>query len=214
MILNSFIYILECIYHLLLISITYSGFKNFKKLSKDKIIIFLLFLITMLTEWFGILLSYFKQPNKSVYLIYDYFSVNITILFYLNNFRIFINNRRKSYYLFLFNTIFFIADIFIFRKLVSIDTIYTIFFSFVYIILGLLLLLEHLSISNKSKQVLGINFLFVYFALVTLCYKFLAYEFYLLNYEFKVLQLISYLLNIAGFTYVLLLIKKGNENNI
>jgi hypothetical protein len=168
----------------------------------------------MLTEWFGILLSYFKQPNKSVYLIYDYFSVNITILFYLNNFRIFINNRRKSYYLFLFNTIFFIADIFIFRKLVSIDTIYTIFFSFVYIILGLLLLLEHLSISNKSKQVLGINFLFVYFALVTLCYKFLAYEFYLLNYEFKVLQLISYLLNIAGFTYVLLLIKKGNENNI
>jgi hypothetical protein len=75
-------------------------------------------------------------------------------------------------------------------------------------------LLEHLSISNKSKQVLGINFLFVYFALVTLCYKFLAYEFYLLNYEFKVLQLISYLLNIAGFTYVLLLIKKGNENNI
>jgi hypothetical protein len=208
--LNNLIHIFQFIYHLLLVNIAFCGFKNFNKLSRNLLLVFILFAFTMLIEWLGFLLSLINESNTLLFILYDFVSLNIVILFYLNNFDK-LSKNKKSYFLYVLNFLFFITTILFSRKLIYIDTVYTIFFSFVYIILGLFFLLEHLTHNNKSRQVLGINFLFIYFAIVTLCYKFLANELYSSKFDFNILQILNYVFNISGFFYVLKLIKKKNE---
>jgi hypothetical protein len=166
----------------------------------------------LLFELLGLYFNYIKWDNTSVYILFDFIVFNLFLFFYIRNL---FGKKSNAFYILTLclNAFILVLCYFIFTQTSDFDFYYTLIYTTLNFILGVLLFWVSLGWEVKNQEVLKMNFLFLFFTLMSLVNKFFMYYSYFedpLYIAFT--QNFIFLYNIFGFGFTIKLFLNKNEN--
>ena len=189
-----------------------TGAFKFYKLSINLKLLLIIVYSVLLFELLGLYFNYIKWDNTSVYILFDFIVFNLFLFFYIRNL---FGKKSNAFYILTLclNAFILVLCYFIFTQTSDFDFYYTLIYTTLNFILGVLLFWVSLGWEVKNHEVLKMNFLFLFFTLMSLVNKFFMYYSYFedpLYIAFT--QNFIFLYNIFGFGFTIKLFLNKNEN--
>jgi hypothetical protein len=203
---------LVVIYFGLLLLACLIGFLRYFKLSENLKVLFYLINSILIVEIIGLVFNFLSWSNNLVYIFFDFSIANLILFFYVLNL---FSKVSKCTFLIAFglNFLLFVLCYFLFKDISDFDFTYTLIYTFSILTFSVLLYWKHLGLDLQKKDVIILNFFFLYNITMALINKFIVYYCYFERpYYIFAAQNFTFIYNIIGFVFSIKLLLSKNEN--